>query len=143
MSSLSDAVSAIRGRMETLWPESSVMLAWPNENFSLPSSVEDGNPQSWVLVEVRWNPLNEGSIGSPGSNLARRFGHIWFYCFVPQGSGESRCHQLLSEAAAIFENADFSNVVCEGFEPGGIAETENGNFFGLAGSVPFNFDEFV
>jgi hypothetical protein len=139
---LQNAVAAIRGRIESLWPEPAVGLTWPNENFSLPSA-DDGTPQSWMLVEIRWNPMNEGSIGSPGSNLARRFGHIWFYAFVPQGSGESRCHQLLSEAAAIFENADFNNVVCEGFEPGGQAETENGNFFGLAGAVPFWFDEYA
>jgi len=140
--SLGTAVSAIRSRMETQWTDPTVMLIWPNEN-ALPASAVDGGPQAWMMIEVRWNPENEGSIGAPGNNLARRFGHIWFYAFVPQGVGETLCHGLLSTAAAIFENADFNNVVCEGFEPGGEAEAENGNFFGLAGAVPFNYDEYA
>ena len=117
-------------------------LSWPNEAFSKPV---DGNgaPAPFVRIEVAWNTGEFVSIGSPGSNLARRMGHIWIFAFIAEGSGEALAHHLAAEAAEMFEGQDFSGVVCQAMEPGGdaSAETEDGNYFGQAASVPFVYDE--
>lgn len=142
---LSDAVAAIRARAETLWPaiEATVPLAWPNENPDppLPRMGANGTPEPFVMIELRWNGGEFESIGAPGSNIARRQGHIWIFAFVAQGSGESRAHQLVSRAADMFEGEDFSGVVCEAAMPGGEADTENGNLFGQSAAIPFDYDE--
>lgn len=142
---LSDAVAAIRTRAESLWPalEATVPLSWPNENPDppLPRVDANGTPLPFVVVELRWNGGEFGSIGSPGSNLARRQGHIWIFAYVARGSGESRAHELAAKAASMFEGEDFSGVVCEAMEPGGEADTEDGNLFGQSAAIPFDYDE--
>lgn len=139
---LSDAVAAIRSRAESLWPvlEASVPLSWPNEAFAPPV---DGNsaPSPFVVIEVRWNGGGFESIGAPGSNVARRQGHIWCFAFVGRGIGEARAHELADKAAGMFEGQDFSGVVCEAMSPGGEADSEDGNYFGQSAAVPFDFDE--
>lgn len=115
-------------------------LAWPNEQFDKPLDV-NGNPAPFVMVEVRWSGGGFVSIGSPGSNLARRDGNIWIYAFIGEGTGEQRAHQLVGEMAGIFEGEDFSGVVCEAMSPGGDVDSEDGAYFGQSGSVPFQFDE--
>lgn len=139
---LPDAIAAIRTRAESLWPalEPAVSLAWPNESFARPVDA-NGTPAAFVMVEVRWNGGEFGSIGSPGNNLARRQGHIWCFAFVAQGIGESRAHELIGKAAGMFEGEDFSGVVCEAMEPGGEADVEDGAYFGQSAAIPFDYDE--
>lgn len=137
------AVAAIRARSDALWPgiEPAVPISWPNEPFDKPVDPVTSTPLPFVVVEIMWNPITDGSIGSPGSNLARRFGHIWFYAFIPESVGEARAHQLASEAAGMFELQNFGTVVCEFAEPSGPAKPDDGNYFGQTVSVPFYFDE--
>lgn len=139
---LSDAVAAIRSRAESLWPalEATVGLAWPNERFNLPLDA-NGAPSPFVMIELRWNGGEFVSIGAPGSNRARREGHIWCFAFIPQGTGESRAHDLAGKAAGMFEGQDFSGLVCWAQEPGGEADDQDGNYFGQSAAVPFWFDE--
>jgi len=137
--SLDAAVTAVRTRAETLWPgvEPSVTLAFEDDDFQAPQP-----PAPWVMIEVIWGGGGEFlSVGSPGSNLARRPGHIWAHGFIPQGTGTVRAHQIASEAASMFEGADFGGLVCQAMQPGGPAGSENGNYFGQSVSIPFNFDE--
>lgn len=142
--SLDTALAAIRARAETLWPglEATVPLAFPNDGFGPPIDSQ-GRPLPWVMIEVTWNPGASGfaSIGAPGDNLARRAGHIWAYAFVGKGDGEARAHELIADAASIFEGQDFSGIVCQAMEPGGPVDSEDGNYFGQSASVPFDFDE--
>lgn len=141
--SLSSAVTAIRARAESLWPglEPDVPLAWPNEAFEKPIDSSTKGPLPFVMIETRWSGGEFVSIGSPGSNLARREGHIWIFAFIGQATGEGRAHQLIAEASGMFEGADFSGVVCQASEPGGDTRSDDGNYFGQAAAVPFNFDE--
>lgn len=138
----STAVTAIRSRADTLWPaiEPTVPQTWPNEPFDRPLDV-NGSPLPFVMIEVRWSGGGFESVGAPGSNLARRQGHIWVYAFVPQGTGEIRAHELVAKAADMFEGEDFSGVVCEAASPGGEVESEDGNYFGQSAAVPFDYDE--
>lgn len=140
--SLDTAIAAIRSRADTLWPalEPTVPLAWPNETFERPLD-GNGSPLPWVLIEVRWNGGEFMSVGSPGSNLARREGHIWTFAFIGQGTGEQRAHELAAKAAGMFEGQDFGGVVCQASMPGGEADDEDGNYFGQGAAVPFDFDE--
>lgn len=140
--SLSTAVAAIKSRAESLWPgiEASVSLAWPNENFTRPVD-GSGNANPFVMIEVRWNGGEFGSIGAPGSNIARRDGHIWCFAFVSQGAGQDRAHELAAEAAGMFEGQDFAGIVCEAMQPGGEADDEEGNYFGQSAAIPFSYDE--
>jgi hypothetical protein len=139
---LSDAVTAIRARAESLWPslEAAVPLAWRNDPFDKPV---DGNgaPLPFVALDVRWNGGETITIGAPGSNRVRREGHIWAFAFIAQGAGQNRAHQLAGEFAGIFENQDFAGIVCEGMQPGGEADSEDGNLYGQSAAVPFYFDE--
>ena len=140
---LVDAVSAIRSRAESLWPalESTVPLVWPNDdNFVRPLDA-NGAPAPFVMMEVRWNGGEFQSIGAPHSNWARREGHIWCFAFVAQGIGEDIAHQLVAEAASMFEGEDFSGVVCWAMEPGGEADSEDGNYYGQTAAIPFDYDE--
>jgi len=140
--SLDTAVAAIRARAETLWPvlEAAVPLAWPNEAFDRPLSAA-GAPVPFLMMEVRWGGGGFVSVGAPGNNLARREGHIWIFAFIPQGSGESRAHQLAAAAAGMFEGQAFGGVVCQAMEPGGEADDEEGLYFGQSAAIPFDFDE--
>lgn len=138
------AETAIRSRAEALWSgiEPSVPLTWPNESFDKPP---DGNgaPASFVRLDVVWNGGDGITIGAPGNNIARRDGHIWAYAFTAQGIGVTMARQLASEAAGMFEDEDFSGVVCEAAQPGGDADEENGNYYGFAVAVPFYYDETI
>lgn len=140
--SLDTAVAAIRSRAEGLWPsiETAVPLTWPNENFT-PPRADNGSPVPFVAVEVKWNGGDYASIGAPDDNLVRRDGHIWLYAFIPEGTGETLAHHLVAEGAEMFEGQDFAGVVCEGMQPGGPVDSEDGNYFGQSAAVPFNFDE--
>lgn len=139
---LNDAVAAIRARAEALWPgiEASVPLSWPNEEFT-PTLDEEGRTLPFVRVEVMWNTGGFISIGAPGSNLSRREGHIWAFAFIRKGINESLAHQLVSEMAGLFEGQDFSGVVCDGMQPGGPVDSDDGAFYGQSAAVPFNYDE--
>lgn len=140
--SLADAVAAVRSRAESLWPgiESAVPLAFPNENFQRPLD-SAGAPLPFVMIELRWNGGDVITIGAPGDNVSRRDGQIWAHAFIPQGTGESRAHQLASEAAGMFENQDFAGLICAGMQPGGPADSEDGSYFGQSAAIPFTFDE--
>lgn len=139
---LQDAVAAIRVRGESLWPalEPAVVLIWPNERFQRPAN-GSGQPSPFVRIEVRWSGGDYMSIGAPGDNLVRREGHIWCYAFIPIHTGEARAHQLVAEAAGMFEGEDFSGIVCAAMMPGGDVDSEEGNYFGQSGAVPFDYDE--
>lgn len=147
---LQDAVAAVRSRAETLWPgiEAAVPLLFPNggkfpASAVIPPVDDNGTPAPFVRIEVIWNGGEFVSIGSPGSNRARREGHIWAIAFIAEGSEEALAHQLAGEAARMFEGEEFSGLVCQAMQPGGdaAAERENGNYFGQAAAVPFVFDE--
>lgn len=145
---LSDATDAIRARAESLWPpiEASVPLSFPNETNDsagnpLPPRDTSGQASPFVRIEVIWNGGGFMSIGDPGANRVRRQGHIWIYAFVPQGSGDSRAYKIAGEAAGMFEGAYFGAVVCEGMQPGGQVDSEDGSYYGQSASVPFYFDE--
>lgn len=139
---LNDAIAAIRARADSLWPgiEASVPLAWPNEDFERPYA-DVGGPQPFVVIEPRWNGGVFQSIGSPGSNWTRREGHIWVYAFIPMGQGSERAHELVAKAGGMYEGQDFGGVVCWALEPGGLADSEDGAYFGQAAAIPFNYDE--
>ena len=143
--SLKGALDAIRGRAETLWPslEPEVPLLWRGDDNGHVVLDDPVNLHPWLLFEIKWNAAASGfaSIGSPQSNLARRYGAIWIHAFVPTGSGLGRAHELLDFAAGMFEGADFAGVICQAMEPEGEAESEDGAYDGQSAAVPFQFDD--
>jgi hypothetical protein len=142
--SLDTVVDAVKARFESLWPslEASVPVAWYNEDEDWKGNpLPPSRPQPWIMIRVRWNGGEFISIGAPGSNLARRYGNIWVYVFVPRGSGEGHAHRLVAEASSIFEGQDFSGLVCQGMSPGGDVESEDGMYSGHSAAIPFDYDE--
>jgi hypothetical protein len=140
---IASAEAAIRDRATSLWNgiAPSIPLTWPNDDF-MPGTIS-GTPQPFVRMEIVWNGSDGITIGAPGGNVSRRTGHIWAHAFVAKGAGNTVPLTLVGEAAGMFEDEDFSGIVCEAAQPGGEASDEDGNYFGLSAAVPFYFDETI
>ena len=97
---------------------------------------------AFLVVEVVWSGGEPASIGSPGNNLVRRRGSIWFHAMIPVGTDVDRALEIAQHAATIFENQDFGGVTCTAMEPGGgESGTDDGLYYGQSVSVSFFHDE--
>lgn len=112
-------------------------LAFENVNYQ-----RDAGGAAFLVAEVMWSGGESASVGAPGNNLVRRYGNIWFHAFISVGTDVDRALEIAQHAARIFENQDFSGVVCSAMEPGaGQSGSDDGLYFGQSVNVPFFYDE--
>jgi hypothetical protein len=147
MADYAGAVAAMRSRFEGAWSETPI--AYQNEDT--PSSPwppvdNDSKPTPWVYFEVVTSETNLRGAGLPGDNVWLTTGFIFIHVFTPLGFGLPESLRLAGQAAEIFRAATFyrdgagSKVLC--LAPnidGGASDADNGNWFRVTCSVPFQF----
>jgi Bacteriophage related domain of unknown function len=144
MADYAGAVAAMRARFEAAWAATTLAqfqnedppaTPWPPENVP------------WVYFEVIQTASAERGVGLPGSKLWLTTGNVFVHVFVPLGYGLPAQLALTHQAGEIFRAATFyqdstsgAKVVCGApSEPGGASNADNGNWFGLTVSIPFEF----
>jgi hypothetical protein len=101
----------------------------------------------WVYFEVIQTDSTERGVGLPGSKLWLTVGNIFVHLFVPLGYGLPEQLRLAGVAGEIFRAATFyvdnsvgAKVVSMAPSiPGGASNADNGNWFGVTVSIPFEF----
>jgi len=131
--------AAVRSRIVASWAalEPTVPLAFESVGYQ-----RDPAGTAFLIVEVQWSGGEPASIGSPGNNLVRRYGSIWFHAFIPVGTSVDRALEIVQHAASIFENQSFGGVICTAMEPGaGESGSDDGLYYGQSVQIPFFHDE--
>jgi hypothetical protein len=141
MTTIADAVEAIRQRMETNW--TTTPIAWQNVAFD-PDTPGGGFPAGgpFVYFEVQTGSARYASIGDPGNNLHRYRGRILAYVLVPAQSGDVTALDYARQIGTVFRGQRFSGVRCRAAEIGG-GETadDEGRWWRRSLAVAFEFDE--
>ncbi len=134
MTAFYDAASAIRSRMQANW--SATPIVWENT----PSEPTPGT--AFVFLEILNADAFQASIGAPTSRLYRHTGVIQAHVFTPVNKGTKDALQHADAIAAIFRGQTFSGVLC--FAPrigGGELADDDGNWWRVTVSIPFQFDK--
>jgi hypothetical protein len=100
----------------------------------------------WVYFEVIEAQTARRGVGLPGSQTWLTTGHIFIHIFAPKGYGLADHLAIAGPAGDIFRSATFYNsepgakVVCAGPSvQGGDSASDDGNWFGVTVSIPFEF----
>lgn len=131
------AEQAIRTRFDTLFTTVGVDKVLENEPYN-------PNPATpFVALVFDHAESNQISIGAPGNNLYRYYGTASFYIYTPKNKGRKATLSICATLEEIFRSQAFGGVLC--FTPRlhnirGDADSE-GNFYGAALYVPFQFDK--
>lgn len=131
MSTWTDAVDAIKSRLNTEWAalHSTIPVVWPNDPTQ---EADPAEGESIVHAEISGASERFAAFGGPGINLYRRDGDLTITIFSPAHSGEETLRDLAADAAAIFRgktvgSAQFLTVS----ESGGGAIERDGVWFSI------------
>jgi hypothetical protein len=148
MADYAGAVAAIKARFVEFWKtgdDPKTPISFQNEAFA-----DQTGP--WVYFEVIGNGSTLRGVGTPGSHVWLYRGLISIHIFVPDGSGPEVAHTLAVTAGEIFRAKQFYNdalgcCVRTGIGPdgegprtdGGASDADNGNWWRVTCTVPFEF----
>jgi hypothetical protein len=142
MSDYAGACVAIKARFVAAWTETPIAFA----NQDPPQEPWPPASGAWVYAEVVGNGSDLRSIGKPGDHMWTYRGHIFIHVFVPIGYGVEEPERLAVAAGEIFRAATFyddgngSKVVCISPQvDGGASDADEGNWFRVTATVPFNY----
>lgn len=146
MADYAGAVAAMRARFVAAWGATTPVQF---QNEDPPSSPWPPEPSAgaWCYFEVIQTESKERGVGLPGSKVWLTTGNIFVHIQVPGGHGLPAQLALTNQAGSIFRAATFyqdsvtgAKVVCGApSEPGGASDADNGNWFSLTVSIPFEF----
>lgn len=142
------AVAAIKTRFATAW--TTTPIAYQNEappEATWPPVDGSGLPKAWVYLEVIANRTGLRAAGRPGSQFWLTEGHILVHIFVPPLDGTATAHGYAVTIGEIFRAKAFYRDEAAGAEvrtwapmaDGGSADAENGNYFRITVTIPFEF----
>ena len=148
MADYAGAVAAIKARLAAGW--TTTPIAQQNEappQSPWPPVDGDGRQTSWVYLEVVANDSRLRAAGLPGSQLWLTEGHILVHIFVPLLAGTDLAHGYAVTIGEIFRAKAFYRDEAAGAEvrtwapraDGGTMDPENGNYFRVTCTVPFEF----
>ena len=142
MSDYAGAVAAIKERFVEAWTETPIAFA----NQDPPQEPWPPASGAWIYFEVIGNGSDMRSIGVPGDHMWTYRGNIFAHVFVPVGYGVEEPQRLAVAAGEIFRAATFyddgqgSKVVCISPQvDGGGSDADQGNWFRMTATVPFNY----
>lgn len=144
MADFAGAVAAISARLETMKP-AGLPIAWPNQPRP---EVVDGNglPIAWAYAEVTGTTSRIHGVGVPGDHVVVDDGLIIATVFVPDGGGTAQAFTLAGQIGEIFRVKQFYDAepgVCvRTWTPrisGGDAGSDDGMWFAVAVTIPFEF----
>lgn len=152
MADYAGAVKAIQDKFAAEWlvggaPRTPV--SYPNTDPEAPAWPPiggDGKPVPFVHFEVIGSPSSLRGAGKPGDQVWLYPGHIFAHVFIPQGYGLADAQQLAVAAGEIFRSKTFYNdtpghKVLGGspWTDGGESDADNGNYFRLTCTIPFEY----
>jgi hypothetical protein len=143
MADYAGAVAAMRARFAANF--AGAPIAYQNEDA--PQNPWPPQPPApWVYFEVIQAQTALRGVGLPGNQTWLTSGHICIHAFVPKGYGLADHLALAGRAGDVFRSATFYNsepgakVVCLGPSvQGGDSASDDGNWFGVTVSIPFDF----
>lgn len=144
MADWAGAVAAIRARFTANFTAAPVQYQNedPPQNPWPPAS-----PLSpWVYFEVLQTASQIRTVGNPGNLSWLTLGHVVAHVFAPKGFALPE-HLVLADAAGeVFRGATFyqtdpgAKVICRAPSvQGGDSSSDDGNWFGVTVSIPFEF----
>jgi hypothetical protein len=141
MADWAGAVAAMRARFAGAF--SAAPVKYQNEN---PPENPWPPAKPWIYFEVIQAQTALRGVGLPGNQTWLTTGHIFIHTFVPTGYGLAAHLTLAGLAGDVFRSATFYNaepgakVVCYGPSvQGGDSASDDGNWFGVTVSIPFEF----
>lgn len=148
MPDLAGAIAAIRTRLATAW--TTTPIAYQNEKPpSQPWPPVDGSglKRAWVYLEVIPNSTGLRAAGRPGAQFFLTEGHILVHIFVPPLDGVATAHGYAVTIGEVFRSQAFYRDEATSTEvrtwapmfDGGSQDAENGNYFRVTMTVPFEF----
>lgn len=120
--------------------------SYPNDDqFKLPSP-----PAHWLRVEVQGTENRVHSVGSPGNRLFLHDGIAWLHVFAPFGTGEDEAGAFADQLGTLLQRRDIPAPtvpqIVRTEDPSvnpGERDSENGNWYRISVSVPFQFFYFA
>lgn len=129
----------MRARFVTAW-NNATPISYQNESFP----EQDANTP-WVYFEVLQTASDIRGFGKPGSQSWLTLGLIVIHVFAPKGYGLPDHLALANAAGEIFRAQTFyvndpAKVLCRAPSvQGGASDADDGNWFVLSVSIPFEF----
>jgi hypothetical protein len=145
MADYAGAVAAMRARFVAAWA-AATKVQFQNEDPPVtPWPPEPAAP--WVYFEVIQTASVERGVGLPGSKIWLTTGNIFVHVFAPLNYALPDHLALADQAGEIFRAATFyvdntvGAKVVSGAPSvgGGASNADNGNWFGVTVSIPFEF----
>lgn len=100
----------------------------------------------WIYFEMLQTQSEIRGAGKPGSQTWLTLGHIMIHVFAPKGYALPEHLALAGTAGEIFRSATFyatdpgAKVICKAPSvQGGDSSSDDGNWFGVTVSIPFEF----
>lgn len=147
MADYAGAVAALKAAFVTSW-STTTPIAYANEpkDTVWPPNDGSGQPLPWVYFEVIGSGSRERGIGKIGDKIWLYLGNIHVHVFVPKDYGTDDAHALAVQAGEIFRAQTFYNdglgakVICGSpSTDGGASDADNGDWFRLTCTVPFEY----
>lgn len=147
MADYAGAVAAMRARFAAGWAETPIAYQNETPQDADGAALDPWPPAGpWVYFEVVASQSDIRGAGLPGDNVWLTTGNIFIYVFTPLGYGLPEPLRLAGVAGEIFRAATFyqdgsgSKVICMAPNvDGGASDADNGNWFRVTCSVPFEF----
>lgn len=145
MADLAGAKAAIRARLVAGWTQT--RITFQNETPAKPWPPKDGQGHSvaWVNLEIATLPSTLRGAGVPGQQIWVYPGFVYVHVFVPTGSGDA---DAMAKAVAIGElfrgdvfyqqDGCYVRTWAPSIDGGGSGD-DNGNWFRVTMSVPFEY----
>jgi hypothetical protein len=147
MADYAGAVAAIKQRMIDQWVDG----ASPKTPIVFQNKADEYDPgtaptQPWVYFEVIGSSSGLRGIGTPGSNVWLYRGFILGHVFVPINDGDARAQAYAVALGEIFRAQGFysgaDGSIVRTWAPqtdGGDSADDNGNWWRVTCSIPFEF----
>lgn len=145
-STLAGAMAAIEARLTANW--TTTRIAFPNEEPAAPwPPVRDnGSLAPWVYAEVDCDDAEIRAFGTPQNQTVIDKGLIRLTLFVPKDEGRVDARAYAVALGEIFRQqqfyADEAGVCVRTLTPrpdGGIAVSDDGNWFTMTTTIDFEF----
>jgi hypothetical protein len=145
MADYAGAVAAMRARFVAAWGATTQVAFQNEEPPASPWPPEPAAP--WIFFDVIQTESLERGVGLPGAKVWLTTGNIFLQLFVPLNYGQPDVLALAQQAGEIFRAATFYVDATTGAKVmtsapvigGGGSNADNGNWFGVTVSIPFQF----
>lgn len=146
MPDIAGAMAAIEQRLADNWTTTPIAYANAVPQQPWPPADGSGSAVPWVFIEVINTQSRGRAVGVPGNQFWLYEGLVSVHVFVPKDYGVADARTYASQIGEIFRNATFYNST-PGYQvrtlspmiDGGGSGSEDGNWFRLTATIPFEY----